>query len=89
MSDRRESLRARIPNKTMHQLDEWVAKGTLPEDALLLCVLTNDLKGTFLIGFNTPEKLGYVPDLVSYLMTYIPNDAWGYPQVRDHWEGLL
>jgi hypothetical protein len=89
MTDQREATRARLPNKILHQLDEWVAKGTFPKDALLTAVLTNDLKLVFRIGFQDPEKLGYVPDLLSYLFTYVPDNAWGYPQVTDHWEGLL
>lgn len=89
MSDQREALRARLPSKLVHQLDGWTAKGTFPEDQLLAAVITNDLKLTFRIGFQAPEKLGYVPDLLSYLFTYAPDDAWGYPQVLDHWEGLL
>jgi hypothetical protein len=89
MSDPKETLRARIPSTFMNQLDNWVHKAQRPENGFLAAILANDLREVFNRGFTRPQDLGVLPDLMEYLFVYTPDDAWGYPQVFDRWEGLL
>lgn len=81
------TLRSRIPQQLMKQLDTWVQHGVAPS-GFLRSVITNDLKLTFEQALTNTDLLAALPDIMVYLYNYTPNDAWGSPQVLDSWRGL-
>lgn len=87
MTNQRAEFEAHLPSSTLTQLDAWVNKGQLPKDEFLRAVIANDLRRAFHLGFRSPNKLGYLPDLVNYFEAYIPEEAWGM-QALDSWKGL-
>jgi hypothetical protein len=71
-----------VPEHLRETLRRYIERGQHPGD-FVGCLLSNDLQGT--VSRADKKTFDALPDIVSFLHTYLPNECWGSREAVAAW----